>query len=87
MSSDVIVSKTDGAWRFEPITDKARAKFVRLPLNTSCQKQVLKVINQCSEWGLFVQAPVFTTYYQPPTLRRIKRNPTSPRHPVAGRPI
>lgn len=87
MNSDVIVSKTDGAWFFEPISDKAKAQFVRLPSNTSCLKQAQALIIKCSEWGLFVQAPVFTTYYQPPTLRRIKKNPTSQRHPVAGRPI
>ena len=87
MTCDVIVRKSGDTWFFEPLSDKARDRFIGIPPNTTCHKQALKLINQCSELGLFVQAPAFATYYQPPSLRRIKKNPTSPRHPVAGRPI
>lgn len=87
MTADVIVTKTESGWAFEPVTPEARAQFHGHIFKPETIEEAQKLVFVCSSWGLFVQAPAFTTYYQTPTLRQVKTEFKSKRHPIIGRKL
>lgn len=88
MNTDVIVTKHETHWTFEPVTPKAETQFHGHTFKPETLEETQKLINWCSSIGLTVEAPVFTTYYVSPRFGKVsKERPKGPRHPITGHRI
>jgi hypothetical protein len=83
MTTDVIVTKTESIWIFEPVTSKANAQFHGHTFKPETIEETQKLILWCSEIGLTVESPALTLSYWQPTLRKISKTRRR-RHNVAA---